>query len=68
MKGEGEEGIGVGRLDVGQVLMEEVGSVKRLAVLVCAPGGLADGVRREVVRFHGERGTRIDLHEDSFAW
>lgn len=65
---EGEEGVGVGRLDVGKVLMEEVGSVKRLAVLVCAPGGLADGVRREVVRLHGEGGTRIDLHEDSFAW
>ncbi|PVH70598.1 hypothetical protein DL98DRAFT_661067 [Cadophora sp. DSE1049] len=67
-KGEGEEGVGVGRLDVSQVLTEEVGSVKRLAVLVCAPGGLADSVRREVVRLHGEGGTRIDLHEDSFAW
>ncbi|KAH7417787.1 ferric reductase like transmembrane component [Cadophora sp. MPI-SDFR-AT-0126] len=53
---KGEEGVGTGRLDVGRVLEGEVGGVKRLAVLVCAPGGLADSVRREVVRFHGEGG------------
>ncbi|KAH7309291.1 ferric reductase like transmembrane component-domain-containing protein [Rhexocercosporidium sp. MPI-PUGE-AT-0058] len=56
---KGEEGVGVGRLNIGAVLTEEVGSVKRLAVLVCAPGGLADGVRREVVRLHGEGGRGL---------
>ncbi|XMA10829.1 hypothetical protein WAI453_003620 [Rhynchosporium graminicola] len=63
-----EEGVGIGRLDISAVLEAEVGSVKRLAVLVCAPGGLADEVRRQVVRLHGQGGTRIDLHEDSFTW
>ncbi|KAL2066035.1 hypothetical protein VTL71DRAFT_2106 [Oculimacula yallundae] len=65
---KGDDDVSMGRLDVGAVLKEEVGSVKRLAVFYCAPGQLADEVRKEVVRLHGEGGTRIDLHEDSFAW
>ncbi|KAH6718239.1 ferric reductase like transmembrane component-domain-containing protein [Leptodontidium sp. MPI-SDFR-AT-0119] len=65
---DGDEGVGEGRLDVHSIVKAECGGVKRLAVLVCAPGGLADGVRRAVVGLHGEGGTRIDLHEDSFTW
>ena len=54
--------LGQGRLSVGEIIGDEAEGVKRLAVLVCAPGGMADEVRREVVGFSGH-GTRIDLHE-----
>jgi len=42
--------------------------VKRLAVLVCAPGGMADEVRREFVAIAGDGGTRIDHHKESSVW
>jgi hypothetical protein len=41
--------------------------VKRLAVLVCALGSMADDVRRGVVA-RVWTGAMIDYHEDSFAW
>ena len=56
-----------GRLPVADILSAEVLGVKRLAVLVCAPGPMADDVRREVVAKVGA-GAMIDYHEDSFAW
>lgn len=55
------------RLQVADVVEIEAQGIKRLAVIVCAPGGLADEVRREVVANIGGA-TVIDLHEDSFAW
>jgi predicted ferric reductase len=56
------------RMAVGGVLKAEMEGVKRLAVLVCAPGEMADDVRREVVANFGIGGTKIDYHEESFAW
>ena len=56
------------RMTVGGVLKAEMEGVKRLAVLVCAPGEMADDVRREVVANVGIGGTKIDYHEESFAW
>ncbi|KAI6711438.1 ferric reductase like transmembrane component [Diplocarpon mali] len=61
-------GAGDGRMDVDALVREEAVGVRRLAVLVCAPGTLADEARRVVVGVVGEGGTRIDLHEESFAW
>jgi hypothetical protein len=55
-----------GRLPVADILSAEVLGVKRLAVLVGAPGSMADDVRREVVAKVGI-GAIIDYHEDSFA-
>ncbi|EXJ76919.1 hypothetical protein A1O3_10076 [Capronia epimyces CBS 606.96] len=43
----------------------EVG--RRTAVLVCAPGGMADVARRCVVDATG-RGFNVDLVEEAFAW
>ena len=64
----GDKGHGEKRMAISEVLRAEVEGVKRLAVLVCAPGGMADDVRREVVAQIGNGGTMIDYHEDSFAW
>lgn len=63
---KGEEG-GEGRMDVGEVLGSEMQGVKRLAVLVCAPGGMADDIRRGVASRAGG-GTVVDYFEESFAW
>ncbi len=57
-----------GRLAIASILRAEIEGVKRLAVLVCAPGEMADDARREVAASIGNGGTRIDYHEDSFAW
>ncbi|KAI9051730.1 hypothetical protein LZ554_004770 [Drepanopeziza brunnea f. sp. 'monogermtubi'] len=56
------------RIDVPALVQSEAQAVKRLAVLVSASGGLADEVRRWVVECEGVGGTRIQLHEESFAW
>lgn len=55
------------KIVVGDVLRAEMEGVKSLAVLVCAPGGMADEVRREIVAVVGNGGTRIDYHEESFG-
>lgn len=55
------------RLDVSDIVREEASGCKRLTVLVCAPGGMSDAVRRAVVQNVG-KGAKVDLHEDSFAW
>ncbi len=60
-------GVRTGRMDVGGVLRGcvEVGSLT--SVLVCAPGGMADEVTRQVVKCARE-GFRVDLVEEAFAW
>ncbi len=56
-----------GRMDVGEVLRGCVEAGSLTSVLVCAPGGMADEVTRQVVKCVRE-GFRVDLVEEAFAW
>jgi len=56
-----------GRMNIAEVLRGAVGKTHHTAVLVCAPGAMADEVTREVVKCVGE-GFRVDLVEEAFAW
>lgn len=58
------------RLDMSDVVRREVVGLarsKRVAVLVCGPGGMADEVRRCVVDVMGN-GPLVDYHEEAFTW
>jgi predicted ferric reductase len=56
-----------GRPDVDQLLGEEVADQHgAMAVTVCGPGSMADGVREAVRR--RQYGSVIDLIEESFTW
>ncbi|KAK3318921.1 ferric reductase like transmembrane component-domain-containing protein [Apodospora peruviana] len=57
-----------GRMDIESVLRMAVETGRhQTAVLVCAPGGMADEVTKHVVRCV-KGGFRVDLVEEAFAW
>ncbi|KAK3906129.1 fcd1ed96-f99e-4d28-9e70-49d2afc1fed5 [Staphylotrichum tortipilum] len=56
-----------GRMDIASVLRNYAEAGHQTAVLVCAPGGMADAVTREAVKCIGD-GLRVELVEEAFAW
>lgn len=64
---DGSAGINSGRMDIASVLRKYAEVGHQTAVLVCAPGGMADVVTSEVVKCVGE-GLRVELVEEAFAW
>lgn len=66
-KGVVEREVKAGRMDVGKVIRECVEADQQTAVVVCAPGGMADEVTRQVVACV-RGGFRVDLVEEAFAW
>lgn len=79
LKGKGVEvrivctGIGdVERIDVQELVQKEAvregGSEKKMCIISCGPGVLADGVRKSVVGVVGKKGVSIDLVEEAFCW
>jgi predicted ferric reductase len=68
--GEGDEQSR--RTDVGAVVREEVmneGRVgRKVCVVSCGPGGMADEVRKTVVGSIGKTGVSVELVEESFCW
>ena len=66
-------GIGDGeRVDVQELVRGEVlgeaGEGRKVCVVSCGPGTLADGVRRSVVSVVGKKGVSVDLVEEAFCW
>ncbi|KIX05209.1 uncharacterized protein Z518_06081 [Rhinocladiella mackenziei CBS 650.93] len=55
------------RMPIASVLDSVLEPSHRITVLVCAPGGMADAVRKEVVRAISQ-GFDVDLLEEAFAW
>ncbi|KIV98122.1 hypothetical protein PV10_01802 [Exophiala mesophila] len=55
------------RMPVDSVIRSVLEPSRRVAVLVCAPGTLADEVRRSVVKAVGD-GFEVQLIEEAFAW
>jgi hypothetical protein len=55
------------RMHIPSVLESVLEPSRRVAVLVCAPGGMADDVRKGVVQAVG-RGFEVQLIEEAFAW
>ena len=64
---KGLEGVNSGRMDVASVLRKYAEPGHQTAVLVCAPGGMADVVTREAVKCIGD-GLKVELVEEAFAW
>ena len=60
-------GVQRGRMDIASVLRGAVEVGQRTAVLVCAPGSMADEVTRQSVTCVGD-GFGVDLVEETFAW
>ncbi|KAK4213728.1 hypothetical protein QBC37DRAFT_343462 [Rhypophila decipiens] len=56
-----------GRMDIKAVLRGAVELGNRTAVMVCAPGAMADEVTRETVKCLAD-GLDVDLVEEAFAW
>jgi predicted ferric reductase len=66
-------GIGDGeRVDVQELVRAEVlgegGEGRKVCVVSCGPGALADGVRKSVVGVVGKKGASVDLIEEAFCW
>lgn len=55
------------RMHIPSVLESVLEPSRRVAVLVCAPGGMADDVRKSVVQAIGN-GFEVELIEEAFAW
>jgi predicted ferric reductase len=55
------------RMDIADALGAVMDKQKKILVLVCGPGGLADDVRRQVVSC-AKRGYDVELTEESFTW
>jgi predicted ferric reductase len=55
------------RMNVDETMDTVLAKGKKIVVLVCGPGGLADDVRRGVVRAN-LAGYDVELLEESFAW
>jgi len=55
------------RMLIPSVLESVLEPSRRVVVLVCAPGGMADEVRRSVVNAVGQ-GFEVQLIEEAFAW
>lgn len=60
------------RLDVNEVvrneLLGEEDGGKKVCVVMCGPGGMADSVRSAVVGCIGQKGVDVELVEESFCW
>lgn len=61
------------RVDLGELIKREIGSVenyaKKVCVVTCAPGAMADVIRSAVVGCIGMKGpSGVELVEESFAW
>jgi predicted ferric reductase len=60
------------RVGVGEVVQREVlsegGKRRKVCVVCCGPGALADGVRKSVVGVVGKKGVSVDLVEEAFCW
>jgi predicted ferric reductase len=63
----GEERLNV-RDVVGRQVESEGLNGRRVCVVCCGPGALADGVRGAVVGCVGKRGVSVDLVEEAFCW
>ncbi|KAE9375350.1 hypothetical protein N431DRAFT_463438 [Stipitochalara longipes BDJ] len=66
-------GIGDGeRVDVQELVsgdvMSEGAKGRRVCVVCCGPGALADGVRKSVVDVVGKKGVGVELVEEAFCW
>lgn len=61
-----------GRVDAREVVVTEVmsegGKGRKVCVICCGPGGLADSVRAAVVDVVGKKGVHVDLVEEAFCW
>ena len=55
------------RMNVEDVLKDVMSPTKRVVVIVCGPGGLADAVRAAIVKNIGKCKS-LDLIEEAFAW
>jgi predicted ferric reductase len=55
------------RMDIAETLGAGLDKSKKNLILVCGPGGMADDVRREVVRC-SKQGFDVQLWEESFTW
>lgn len=55
------------RMPIAHVVNSALEVGRRTAVLVCAPGAMADNVRRTVAEVAGQ-GFDVDLLEEAFAW
>jgi hypothetical protein len=57
------------RMDIGQIIQAEAQGLgsKKLAVVSCGPGDMADVVRAEVVDSL-RKGRSVELYEEAFAW
>lgn len=64
---EGGDLIKTGRMDIKEVMRSSVEAGYQTAVLVCAPGGMADEVTKQVVRCVRD-GFKVELVEEAFAW
>ncbi|KAK1756340.1 ferric reductase like transmembrane component-domain-containing protein [Echria macrotheca] len=64
---DAEDVVGTGRMVIRDVLRGAVENGKQTAVLVCAPGGMADEVTKQVVDCVRD-GFRVELVEETFAW
>ncbi|KAK3344491.1 ferric reductase like transmembrane component-domain-containing protein [Lasiosphaeria hispida] len=56
-----------GRMDIASVLRSSAEHGQQTAVLVCAPGGMADEVTKQTVRCVRD-GLRVELIKEVFAW
>lgn len=63
----GFSGIRTGRMDIASVLKGAMEVGHRAAVMVCAPGAMADEVTRQTVKCIAD-GFQVDLVEAAFAW
>jgi predicted ferric reductase len=65
--GAGQQDVKLGRMNIESVLRAAAEPGQQTAVLVCAPGGMADEITRQVVRCVGD-GLQMELVEEAFAW
>ena len=56
-----------GRMNIESILRASTEPGHQTAVIVCAPGGMADEVTKQVVKCVRD-GLRVDLVEETFAW
>jgi len=65
-------GTGGERLNIREAVRQEVESeehtARKVCVVSCGPGGMADEVRASVVDSTGRNGVQIELVEESFGW
>ena len=69
VKGESGEAVGRSRMDISNILLKEAQAVRngKLAVVNCAPAGMADVLSKEVMKTLMS-GYAVGLLEEAFAW